>query len=224
MTELTVEELVDQLNAGSRAILQVRHGERPKMSPDDVTFGEAIALTGEGVRTARLLGRKLAAFRGSARYLASPLRRTRMTAALIAEGRGEAASEVDVEPRLGNDSFYFADRQLVRRAFAAEGFFTVCERYFERGEEPGFRSLKTATDELEAFLRARWTAPLLIAATHDCYVAGFISARTRGEIVRKATWTRFLDGGALIERPDGTRTYALVRAGLSEGICGVESR
>jgi hypothetical protein len=35
------------------------------------------------------------------------------------------------------------------------------------------------------------------------------------------TWPRFLDAAALLIGPDGTRRYAFVRTGLSDGIVGV---
>ena len=62
--EMTIEEVKNEMRAGARAILQVRHAERPKMDPDDPTFGDALHLTREGARTARLLGEALAEFAG----------------------------------------------------------------------------------------------------------------------------------------------------------------
>ena len=62
--EMTIDELKAELRKGARAVLQVRHAERPKMDPDDPTFGDALHLTREGRRTARLLGESLAAFAG----------------------------------------------------------------------------------------------------------------------------------------------------------------
>ena len=61
---------------------------------------------------------------------------------------------------------------------------------------------------------------LFVIATHDLYVAAFLAARKAGTFSRE-TWVRFLDAGAIVVRPDGTRRYALVRTNLSSGIVGV---
>ena len=42
MTEMTIEELVGEIRRGARVALMVRHAERPKMDPDDPTFGDAL--------------------------------------------------------------------------------------------------------------------------------------------------------------------------------------
>ena len=39
---MTIEELKDEIRKGARCILQVRHAERPKMDPDDPTFGDFV--------------------------------------------------------------------------------------------------------------------------------------------------------------------------------------
>lgn len=221
MNEMTIEELADELRHGARAILQVRHGERPKMDPKDPTFGDALALTDEGARTARILGEKLRDFRDETTFCASPLRRTVMTAELIAEGMGVARPDIPTAAVLGNDSFYYADAAAVLDVFRPENFFNACFEYFRAGEQRGFHNLHEATDALEAWLAARHAKRLLVAATHDCFIAAFLAARGAVEEFTRDNWLRFLDGGVILYRPDGTKTYALVRAGLSTGICGV---
>ena len=62
---------------------------------------------------------------------------------------------------------------------------------------------------------------LLIATTHDCYIAALLAARGAIPQFSRANWPRFLDSAAILVYPDGSRRYALVRAGLSDGICGV---
>ena len=225
MNVLTIEELKDEIRSGARCILQVRHAERPKMDPDDPTFGDALALTDEGVRTARELGRFLAEFRGDVQFYASPLRRTVMTAELIAEGMGMGnggrGPDIPTDDRLGNGSFYYDDPAAVLEVFRPGNFFKACFEYCEKGEQRGFKNLYSASDALESWLTERFEKKLFVVTTHDCYIAAFLAARKAVEKFTIDNWPRFLDGGAILFRPDGTRKYALVRTGLSKGVCGV---
>ncbi len=223
MNEMSIEELKDEIRKGARCILQVRHAERPKMDPDDPTFGDALALTDEGVRTARGLGKILAEFKDDVQFYASPLRRTVMTAELIAEGMGMEVEEklIPSDDLLGNGSFYYDDPAEVLEIFQPGNFFKANFEYFEKGEQRGFKNLYSATDALEKWLIERFTKRLFIVTTHDCYIAAFLAARKAVEKFTIDNWVRFLDGGAILFYPDGSRKYALVRAGLSKGICGV---
>ena len=230
---MTIEELKDEIRKGARCILQVRHAERPKMDPDDPTFGDALALTDEGVRTARELGKMLAEFKDDVQFYASPLRRTVMTAELIAEGMGVCGEQgigngeqlrnvnIPTEERLGNGSFYYDDPALVLEVFQPGNFFKACFEYYEKGEQRGFKNLYSATDALEKWLVEHFEKKLFIVTTHDCYVAAFLAARNAVEKFTIDNWIHFLDGGAILFYPDGTRKYALVRTGLSTGTCGV---
>ncbi len=219
---MTLDEVKEEVRRGARAALLVRHAERPKMDPDDPTFGDSLALTYEGCRTARKLGERLTEFRDDVRFLSSPLLRTRMTASLVAEGMGVAGAEVESDGLLGNASFYYADAGEVLEVFKPENFFNACVEYFRTGEQRGFRNLHSATDAFERWIDARMTRRLVVVTTHDLYIAAFLSARAAGAFSRE-NWVRFLDAGAIVVRPDGTRRYALVRTGLSTGVVGVRS-
>ena len=84
--EMTVGEFAAELRRGARAVLQVRHAERPKIDHDDPTFGDRLPITEAGMATALKFGAMLAEFRDDVTFVSSPLRRTRMTAAAIADG------------------------------------------------------------------------------------------------------------------------------------------
>ena len=86
----TVEDVLSWLRSGGRVILLVRHAERTKIDPKDPTFGDSLPITEEGARSAKVLGSMFAEFASSATFVSSPLMRTRMTAAAIAEGMGLA--------------------------------------------------------------------------------------------------------------------------------------
>ena len=220
MQEMTIEELIGEIRRGARVTLMVRHGERPKMEPDDPTFGDALELTYEGARTAKKLGTMLREFADDVQLAASPLTRTRMTAECIAEGMGLANPEIQTDELLGNGSFYYDDPAEVLEVFKPKNFFPACIEYFRTAHPRGFRELYVATDEFEKWIDARWKSRLFVISTHDLYIAAFLYARRVGEF-SKENWTRFLDGGAIIDGTDGRRRYALVRSGLSTGIVGV---
>ena len=221
--ELSLDDIATELRAGTRVILQVRHAERPKMDPNDPSFGDALAITEEGVRTSIEFGRRLKEFASDAQFYASPLTRTRMTAAKIAEGMGLFDQEVPVDDLLGNGSFYYDDPAEVLDVFKPKNFFPACFEYFATGHQRGFKELHEATDALEKWLDEHFRQKLFIVATHDLYVAAFLYARGAVKEFTRENWTRFLDAGAILIAPDGTRRYALVRTGLSNGIVGVSS-
>jgi len=219
--EMTLDDIAGELKKGTRVILQVRHAERPKMDPTDPTFGDALHLTAEGARTARILGERLREFADDVQFYASPLTRTRETAALVAEGMGIENVVIPTEEKLGNGSFYYADASIVLDVFKPENFFPACFKYFKTGKMRGFRELHEATDALEQWLVEKFTKRLFVVATHDCYIAAFLAARQAYGPFSRDNWPRFLDAAALLIDPDGTRRYAMVRTGLSTGIVGV---
>ena len=219
--EITLEEFKQELRDGARAIVQFRHAERPKMDPDDPSFGDALRLTPEGARTARRLGELLGEFAADASFYASPLTRTRMTAELIAAGMGLEGASVPTDDLLGNGSFYYADAAQVLEVFKPKNFFPASFEYFATGEQRGFRNLYAATEACEKWLEEKATTKLFVVATHDLYLAAFLYAKGAIGKFSQANWPRFLDGAAILHRPDGSTAYALVRTGLSTGIVGV---
>lgn len=218
--EISLDDILRELSAGTRIILQVRHAERPKIDPDDKTFGDRLPLTAEGERSARELGARLRGYKGDVAFLSSPLLRTRMTAALIAEGMERSASAIPVFERLGNGTFYYDDPAEVVEVFKPANFFNACFDYMRTGKMRGFNDLAPATDELEKWLLDHAPAQLTVATTHDLYIAAFLAARGAYTEFSRDTWPRFLDAAAILVRPDGTRSYAFVRTGLSDGIVG----
>ena len=219
--EITLDELKAELKKGTRIILQVRHAERPKMDPDDPTFGDSLPLTEEGCRTAHELGKMLYEFRYDTDFVASPLRRTTMTAELIAAGMGLQAFKIPEFGCLGNESFYYHDAKQVLEVFQVANFFPACKTYMETGTLPGFNNLWEASEKLEAWLETQHKKQLLIAATHDLYIAAFLSAMNHTEAYVPENWVHFLDGAATLIDPEGKKRYVMVRTGLSNGIVGV---
>lgn len=219
--EVSLDDIAAELRGGSRVLLFVRHGERPKMDNNDPTFGEALPLTAEGVRTSREMGARLKEFADGAQFLSSPLLRTVMTATGIAEGMGLPDAEIPTDILLGNDTFYCADQHEVFELFRDGEFFEKVFVYLTTGNQRGFRQITEATDALEEWALGKFTGKLGIFTTHDLYNAAFLHERRVKRDWTIRNWVCFLDSAAIILDPDGTRRYAFLRTGLSTGIVGV---
>ena len=219
--EITLDDVNAALKNGSRVLLLVRHGERPKIDNEDPTFGEALPLTAEGLRTSREMGARLKEFAGDVQFLSSPLLRTVMTASGIAEGMGLHDVEIPTDILLGNDTFYCADQHEVFELFRDGNFFEKVFEYLDTGVQRGFRQITEATDALEEWALGKFTAKLGIFTTHDLYNAAFLHERGVKRDWCVSNWVRFLDSVAIILDEDGTRRYAFLRTGLSTGIVGV---
>ena len=221
--ETDVNGVAAELNRGNRVLLMVRHAERPKIASDDPTFGMTLPLTEAGKEMSYTFGTLLKPYAAVTQFLASPLLRTRMTAECIARGMGIEKPVIPVDDFLGNSTPYFADQHAVFELFRDGGFFEKIFDYMREGRQVGFCELYEATDRLEAWCAARFTAQLGIFTTHDLYNCAFLYARGVVKQFSRENWTRFLDSAAIVFEPSGARRYLFVRANLSDGITGVES-
>ena len=221
MNSYTPADICAELDRGNRVLLMVRHAERPPISDDDPTFGETLPLTETGRQTSRQLGEMLRDQAAGAQFLASPLLRTVMTAEGIAAGMGIPNAPIPTAPELGNSSFYFADQHAVYELFSRSDFFEEIFRYMAQGTLRGFKEIHEASDMLEDWCLARFTARLGIFTTHDLYNGAYLYARGVETHFTRENWLRFLDSAAIIIEPDGTKRYAFVRAGLSDRCVGV---
>ena len=219
--ELTLEDVCALLHAGNRVLLMTRHAERPHIDHEDPSFGQDLPITEDGQTMSRTFGAAFRPFADVVQFASSPLRRTMMTTECIAEGMGVAHPDIAPYDALGNGTFYFADQHAVWEEFRDGSFFRKCFVYFEKGTFRGFAELHAATDALEEWCLAHFTAPFAVFTTHDLYIAAFLAARNVISRFTVANWPRFLDSAAIILAPDGSRRYALVRAGLSDRVTGV---
>ena len=222
-TTMTLTDVGNALDKGCRVLLMVRHAERPPIAEDDPTFGETLPITETGRQTARRFGEILRPYAADVQFLSSPMRRTTMTAAGIAKGMGIPDADIPTAPELGNSSFYFADQHAVYELFSRSDFFEEIFRYMAQGVLPGFHEIHAASDRLEEWCLARFTARLGIFTTHDLYNGAYLFARGVETHFTRANWLRFLDSAAIIVKPDGTKHYAFVRAGLSDRCVGVRT-
>ena len=209
------------LAAGSRVLLLVRHAERPKIGYEDRTFGGALPLTPAGEEMSVAYGRLLRGAAADVQFRASPLRRTVMTAARIAAGMGLTSAEIVPDAQIGNGRAFVASELEVWELFRDGGFFVHMREWLEAGRQRGFNDLAAATDRLEEWCLSRFSARLGIFTTHDLYNGAFLHARGVKTDFDETNWIRFLDSAAIFIRPDGARSYALVRAGLSDRSRGI---
>ena len=219
--EVTLEDVRALLREGNRVLLMTRHAERPHIDHEDPSFGATLPITANGEEMSRAFGRILRDCAPVVQFASSPLRRTMMTTECIAEGMGVAHADIAPCDALGNGTFYFADQHAVWEEFRDGSFFRKCFAYFENGTYRGFAELHAATDALEEWCLAHFTAPFAVFTTHDLYIAAFLAARRVVARFTEANWPRFLDSAAIVLAPDGMRRYAFVRAGLSDRATGV---
>lgn len=219
--EVGIGDMLARLRQGDRVLLLVRHAERPKIAFDDRTFGGLLPLTPEGERMSEAFGGILRGAADDVQFVASPLRRTVMTARLVAKGMGLEGAKILEDSRIGNDSAFVRSQLEMWEAFRDGLFFDRMFEYLETGHQHGFNALGPATEVFEDYVLSRFTAQLGIFVTHDNYIASFLHGKGVKTDFDRNNWPRFLDSAALVISPSGARASALVRAGLSDRICGV---
>ncbi len=218
---VNLQDIRRELEEGNRVLLLVRHGERTEIDHEDPTFGAAVSLTEKGKEMSRAFG---AALRGAAKdvqFLASPLLRTRQTAALIAEGIGLEGTEIPTDTVVGNSCAFVADEHEVWEVFRDGTFFDRMLEYMHTGNLRGFAPLRNAADKYETEQLARFKGELGIFATHDIYIAAFLYARGVKTDFSSTEWPRFLDATAIIIPPNAPRRIEYLRSGFSNGIRGL---
>ena len=216
-------DLRRELAAGSRVLLLTRHAERPKIGHEDRTFGASVPLTPNGERMCEDFGELLGGLTTSVQFRASPLRRTVMTAGRIAKGMGIPGAEIPEDARIGNGSAFVADEGEMWESFRGGGFFAVMMDYFAHGTARGFAPLAEAAAAYERYVLSHFTASLGIFATHDVFVAAYLSGTGVKTDFDPENWPRFLDAAVIAVSPDGQLRRALFRAGLSDRAIGVQN-
>lgn len=211
-----------ELAAGNRVLLLVRHAERPHIDHEDKTFGAALPITENGRRMCRDFGVALAGASDDVQFRASPLRRTVMSAEEIAGGMGIVSPTIVQDNSIGNGSAFFADQLEVWRLFRDSRFFDHMVRYMREGVQVGFNQIDAAAEEYEEYVLSCFSGKLGIFTTHDVFIAAYLAAKGVKTDWDESNWPRFLDAAAIIIEPDGQRSYALLRAGLSDRATGVD--
>lgn len=220
--ETDVPGILREFAGGSRVLLLVRHAERPHIDNEDRTFGGALPLTPAGERMSRDFGAMLReAADSGVQFRASPLLRTVLTARFVAEGMGLPSAEIPPDEKIGNSCAFVEDPLKIWELFRDHGFFRKMGVYLETGEQYGFVPLAEAADRFEEYVLSLFTGRFGIFTTHDVYIAAYAKGRGMLPKVEVENWPRFMDSAAIVLRPDGTKGYAFVRAGLTDGICGV---
>lgn len=218
--ELDFAAIRKLLTEGNKVLLLVRHAERTKIDNNDPTFGEGLPITENGVKMSVDFGAALKGACEEVEFRSSPLRRTCMTAEAIAEGMSIVKPEIVEDDLIGNGSAFFTDRYEVFELFRDHRFFEHMFEYLSGKPQRGFAPLENAAEAYEKYVMSLFKSRLGIYATHDVFVAAFLTGKKSYDFDIE-TWPRFLDAAAIIIAPDGERSYALLRSGLSNDIMGV---
>lgn len=205
---MTFAEIAENIRNGARAVLLLRHAERPPLQANDPTFGRDLALTERGVSDAVRYGQGLSRFFGGApvTMAAGESRRCVETAFFILKGMGMDWDDSDcavlADPYLGGRSYYFGD-VAERMRLADEGdYIGSLNTYFKTGTQRGFMPLSPATSLLAGHLLWHYDAQLFVGVTHDINVACFLAGNGVVDYFTADSWPRFLDAAALIIHPD----------------------
>ena len=188
-----------------RCFLLVRHAARPPLVPEDPTFGGDLAITDEGRAQALACGRTLRAAGDPSEwaFLASPLRRTLLTADAVAEGIGSSAAVVP-SPEIGIPGLWLTDARAVHDHQEREGSAVYCDRLMRDGQAEGFLPVPESTRiVLDWLRRTDFGTRRVFLCTHDVFLACLLSGLGCAR-VNSVTWVGYLQGAALFERPDGT--------------------
>lgn len=215
-------EVRAELEKGNRVLLLVRHAERPHIDHEDPTFGAALPITANGERMCEDFGVALKGASDDVQFLASPLRRTVMSARCIAKGLGLPDAEIPEDDRIGNGSVFISDIKKVWQLFRDGKFFERMTEYMARGQLDGFAPNGAAAEEYERYVLSKFQGKLGIFTTHDVFIAAYLYAKNVKKDWNPGNWPRFLDAAMIVIEPSGTRRYALMRAGLSDRAIGVD--
>ena len=160
-----------------RCFLLARHAARPPLVPEDPSFGGDLPITDAGRAMSLACGRAL---RGAGRpeewaFLASPLRRTILTAAAVAEGIGSAAT-VAPTPEIGIPGLWVTDAIAVHDHQEREGFGVYCDRLMGDGWAEGFRPIPESTQAVLDWLRSTdFGSRRVFLCSHDIFLSCLLS-------------------------------------------------
>ena len=216
---MEISMLEEMIKDGGRAVLLLRHAERPPLDPGDTTFGIDLPITGYGCETAKRYGKMLSAIVGaqSLRTYASETLRTRQTADCLWEGflgsEADSQEAVTLLSELGGGSPFFGSLDE-RMALIAEGrYLERLNEYFRNGVQLGYKPLEAATAKMEECLCRLWDggAQLVVAVTHDINVASFLAGRSVEKEFDRQSWPHYLDAAVVARAANGEKKYGYLR-------------
>ena len=216
---LKISMLKEMIKSGGRAVLLLRHAERPPLDPSDTTFGIDLSITGDGRETAKRYGETLSGIVGtqSLRTFASETLRTRQTADCLWDGFLRLGTEpkgiVTLLPELGGESPFFGSLDE-RMALIAEGrYLDRLNEYFRSGVQLGYKPLAEATAKMEECLCSLWDygEQLVVAVTHDINIASFLAGRGIVTQFDGESWPHYLDAAIIARTPNGEMRYGYYR-------------
>ena len=216
---MDISMLEETIKDGGRAVLLLRHAERPPLDPGDTTFGIDLPITGHGRETAKRYGQMLSGIVDpqSLRAYASETLRTRQTANCIWDGflgsDADSQEVVTLLPELGGESPFFGSLDERMALIAECRYLERLNEYFRNGVQLGYKPLEAATAKMEECFCRLWDdgAQLVVAVTHDINVASFLAGRGVEKEFDRRSWPHYLDAAVVVRKADGEMRYGCLR-------------
>lgn len=198
-TPISPEEFREMASAiHGRAILLIRHAERPKIEENDPTFGEKLGLTETGIRMTQSYGERLKGIKNCS-YGASPMRRTQKTARLLAAAMGVENADIFDAPEAGIYGLWVEDTERLHAGYQREGSAIATDRYFCQGHLEGYRPIQLGTRRMFKWLsQTDFGGDNAFIVSHDIFIAAFLQGLGVRSFSSKS-WVGYLQGAALIE-------------------------
>ena len=209
LASITLPVLAERIHCGARAVLLVRHAERPPLPANDLTFGRDLPLTAQGVSDAARFGRTLARHLGdrNVTVISGGNRRCLETAFHMFRGMGvdweDERCAVNADPYLGGRSYDLGDVRERMELADSGNYLENLNAYFLTGLQRGFNPLHPSTALFVGHLLWHYGAQVLVGITHDLNVACFFAGNGVTASFTPDTWPHFLDAAVLLAFPDG---------------------
>lgn len=185
-----------------RAILLMRHAERPKIEEDDPTFGKNLDLTEAGIHMTKTVGAQLSGIE-NCRFGASPMRRTRKTARLLAAAMGLENVDVFDAPEAGTRGLWVESIDRLHAGHQKEGSAYFTDRYLRSGRADGYQPIHKGTARMTDWLiQTDFGAACTVILSHDIFIAAFLQGLGVRDFGSK-NWVGYLQGAALAQNHDG---------------------
>ncbi len=195
-------------NSGyTRCILAMRHAQRPPLNPTDATSGHSLPLTEQGEKDAELCGKKLASLPDLS-FAASPMRRTILTAQILARAVGEDVTRIQITEEAGMYGVYTLDAERVHKHYFTHSSSEVADMWLNGGGCCGYTPIGKGSRIFFRWLTAHdFGTRNAVLVTHDV----FIAAALNGLGIRHITpdnWVGFLHSAVFLQDRQGLWTAA----------------
>lgn len=190
-------EEIPNLHPDEHIALLLRHGNRDKIPEGE--FGDDIELNETGFLRSFEYGNKIKHLTIN-KIFTSPVKRCMQTADKIREGTGRDIPVITTN-LLGDPGPFVEDARLAGENFMKLGNHATYFGLLEGRAIPGFSSLETGADRLNAFLQSEMDQPgLNLFISHDMIIALYAFAAYRKKYTFE-NWVKYLEGPIIRLKP-----------------------